>query len=55
MNWTLWLFIIGTFGCKCIRAQAQRVPPGVSPQHYQQPVQQMHHPPQHIPQQQVDS
>ncbi|XP_043251204.1 multiple coagulation factor deficiency protein 2 homolog [Colletes gigas] len=52
MNWTLWLFIIGSFCCKYIHAQMQRVPPGVSPQHYQQPVQQVHHASQQIPQQQ---
>ncbi|XP_076171683.1 lymphotoxin beta receptor inhibitor isoform X2 [Ptiloglossa arizonensis] len=52
MNWTLWLFIIGSFGCKYIHAQVQRVPPGVSPQHYQQPPQPIHHIPQQIPQQQ---
>ncbi|KOC59919.1 Multiple coagulation factor deficiency protein 2 like protein [Habropoda laboriosa] len=52
MNWTLWLFIIGSFCCKYIHAQQQRVPPGVSPQHYQQPVQPIHQVPQQIPQQQ---
>lgn len=36
MNWTLWLFIIGSLACKYTHAQQQRVPPGVSPQHYQQ-------------------
>ncbi|XP_053974886.1 multiple coagulation factor deficiency protein 2 homolog isoform X2 [Hylaeus anthracinus] len=54
MNWTLWLFIIGTFGFKCIRAQGQRVPPGVSPQHYQQFQQAPGHVPMHqVPAQQV--
>ncbi|KZC13522.1 PREDICTED: multiple coagulation factor deficiency protein 2 homolog [Dufourea novaeangliae] len=52
MNWTLWLFILGSFSCNHIYVQAQRVPPGVSPQHYQQPVQQVHQVPQQIPQQQ---
>ncbi|OAD62935.1 Multiple coagulation factor deficiency protein 2 like protein [Eufriesea mexicana] len=52
MNWTLWLFIIGFFGCKYIHAQQQRVPPGVSPQHYQQPVPHVHQMPEQIPQQQ---
>lgn len=52
MNWTLWLFIIGSLACKYTHAQQQRVPPGVSPQHYQQPVQQVHQVPQQIPQQQ---
>lgn len=51
MNWTFWLFIIGSFGCNYVHAQVQRVPPGVSPQHYQQPVQQVHQVPQHMPQQ----
>lgn len=36
MNWTLCLFIIGCFCCKYLYAQQQRIPPGVSPQHYQQ-------------------
>lgn len=36
MHWTLCALIIGSFGCKYILAQAQRVPPGVPPQHYQQ-------------------
>ncbi|KAF3429538.1 hypothetical protein E2986_00704 [Frieseomelitta varia] len=36
MIWTLWLFIFGSFACKYIHAQQQRIPPGVSPQHYQQ-------------------
>lgn len=36
MHWTLCALIIGSFGCKYIHAQAQRVPPGVPPQHYQQ-------------------
>ena len=36
MNWTLWLFIFGSFACKYTHAQQQRIPPGVSPQHYQQ-------------------
>ncbi|KAL6433734.1 hypothetical protein ACFW04_005772 [Cataglyphis niger] len=53
MHWTLGALIIGSFGCKYIHAQAQRVAPGVPPQHYQQPV---HHVPQQhvqqIPQQQ---
>ncbi|XP_070172384.1 lymphotoxin beta receptor inhibitor [Polyergus mexicanus] len=53
MHWTLCALIIGSFGCKYIHAQAQRVAPGVPPQHYQQPV---HHVPQQhmqqIPQQQ---
>ncbi|XP_029041429.2 multiple coagulation factor deficiency protein 2 homolog [Osmia bicornis bicornis] len=53
MNWTFWVFIIGSFSCKYVNAQVQRVPPGVSPQHYQQPVQQVHHQmPQQVPQQQ---
>ncbi|KAK9310829.1 hypothetical protein QLX08_000110 [Tetragonisca angustula] len=52
MNWTLWLFIFGSFACKYTHAQQQRIPPGVSPQHYQQPVQQVHQVPQQIPQQQ---
>ncbi|CAK9808948.1 Multiple coagulation factor deficiency protein 2 homolog [Anthophora quadrimaculata] len=52
MNWIFYLFIIGSFSCKYIHAQQQRIPPGVSPQHYQQPVQQMHQMPQHVPQQQ---
>ncbi|XP_076683231.1 lymphotoxin beta receptor inhibitor isoform X3 [Andrena cerasifolii] len=51
MNWALWLFIIGSFGCKYIHAQVQRVPPGVSPQHYQQPVQPVYQVPQVPPQQ----
>ncbi|XP_076763358.1 lymphotoxin beta receptor inhibitor isoform X1 [Xylocopa sonorina] len=52
MNWTFWLFIIGSLSCKYTDAQQQRVPPVVSPQHYQQPVQQVRHMPQQIPQQQ---
>ncbi|XP_031838184.1 lymphotoxin beta receptor inhibitor isoform X2 [Nomia melanderi] len=52
MNWTLWLFIIGSFGCNYVHAQVQRVPPGVSPQHYQQHAQQVHQMPQQMPQQQ---
>ncbi|XP_006617832.1 multiple coagulation factor deficiency protein 2 homolog [Apis laboriosa] len=53
MNWTLCLFIIGCFCCKYLYAQQQRIPPGVSPQHYQQPqFQQVHQVPQQIPQQQ---
>lgn len=52
MNWTLWVFVLGSFSCKYILAQVQRVPPGVSPQHYQQPVQQVHQVPQQVPQQQ---
>lgn len=36
MNWTFWVFVIGSFSCKYVNAQVQRVPPGVSPQHYQQ-------------------
>lgn len=51
MHWTLCALIIGSFGCKYIHAQAQRIAPGVPPQHYQQPVQ-APPPSQHIPQQQ---
>jgi len=36
MHWTLCALIIGSFGCKYIHAQAQRIAPGVPPQHYQQ-------------------
>ncbi|XP_014488531.1 PREDICTED: probable basic-leucine zipper transcription factor I [Dinoponera quadriceps] len=50
MHWTLCALIVGSFGCKYIHAQAQRIAPGVPPQHYQQPSQMP--PPQHIPQQQ---
>lgn len=58
MHWTLCALIIGSFGCKYIHAQAQRVAPGVPPQHYQQPVQHAHHAPpqpqyQQVPVQQV--
>jgi hypothetical protein len=50
MHWTLCALIIGSFGCKYIHAQAQRVAPGVPPQQYQQPGQMP--PPQHVPQHQ---
>ncbi|GAB1863823.1 Multiple coagulation factor deficiency protein 2-like protein [Camponotus japonicus] len=57
MYWTLCVLIIGSFGCKYIHAQAQRVAPGVPPQHYQQPVQipqqHMHQVPQQQQYQQV--
>ncbi|EFN70887.1 Multiple coagulation factor deficiency protein 2-like protein [Camponotus floridanus] len=57
MYWTLCILIIGSFGCKYIHAQAQRVAPGVPPQHYQQPgqvpQQHMHQVPQQQQYQQV--
>ncbi|XP_076238550.1 lymphotoxin beta receptor inhibitor isoform X6 [Calliopsis andreniformis] len=53
MNWILWLFVVVCSTCERTYAQVQRVPPGVSPQHYQQPIQQqVHQVPQHVPQQQ---
>ncbi|RLU26964.1 hypothetical protein DMN91_000763 [Ooceraea biroi] len=52
MHWTLCALIIGSFGCKYIHAQAQRVAPGVPPQHYQQPPVQVPQHAQHLPQQQ---